>query len=243
MTSTAMRTVFVLQHTHSEFLGLIEDHLEGRSIRFTYMRPFASGGFLPASVDLIDGVFLLGGGPWGAAGGNDLPRLYDEVRLTVRCLELGKPVVGFGLGAQILAIAGGGRVEPAPFRLEVGEVRRTDPAALNGFLPERFPQVVCMRDRPVPPFDARVLAVDAAGRPAVFQVGNNSLGFCGHPGAKLGMIEDLAMEFDEAPEGLAEGLEKMREVQSDIADALVRIMTGVIQITGLMRQAESAPPR
>jgi len=236
-----MRSVFVLQHTHSEFLGLVEDHLEGRNIRFTYMRPFAAGGFLPANVDLIDGVFLLGGGPWGAAGENDLPRLYDEVRLTVRCLELGKPVVGFGLGAQILAIAGGGRADRAPLRLEVGEARRTDPDALNGFLPERFPQVVYMRDRPVPPHDARVLAEDAAGRPAVFQVGANSIGFCGHPGAKLGMIEDLAMEFDEAPEDLAEGLQKMRAVQTDIADALVHIMTGLIQVTGLMRHVESAP--
>lgn len=243
MNAASMRTVFVLQHTHSEFLGLIEDHLEGRSIRFSYMRPFAAGGFLPASVDLIDGVFLLGGGPWGAAGGNDLPRLYDEVRLTVRCLELGKPVVGFGLGAQILAIAGGGRAEPAPYRLEIEEAHRIDPNALNGFLPERFPQVVCMRDRPVPPHDSRVLAEDAVGRPAVFQIGNNSLGFCGHPGAKLAMIEDLAMEFDAAPESLAEGLETMRAVQSNVADALVRIMTGVIQVTGLMNQAESAPPR
>jgi hypothetical protein len=29
-----LKTVHVFQHTSAEYLGLIEDHLEGRSIRF-----------------------------------------------------------------------------------------------------------------------------------------------------------------------------------------------------------------
>ena len=229
-----MRSVFVFQHTESEYLGLVEDHLEGRGIRFTYMRPFASGGSLPATVDLTDGLFLLGGGPWGAAGGNDLPGLADEVRLVMRCMELGTPVVGFGLGAQILAIASGGRADPAPLTLAVETARRTDPDALNGFLPENFPQVVYMRDRPVPPHDARILAEGPDGAPAVFQAGANCIGFAGHPGAKLGMIEDLSMEFGDSPDDLADGLAAIRAVQRPLEDALVRIMTGLIQVTGLM---------
>ena len=39
--------------------------------------------------------------------------------------------------------------------------------ALNGYLPAEFTQVVYMRDRPVPPSDARILATDEAGRPAI----------------------------------------------------------------------------
>ena len=38
------RSLYVIQHTDSEYLGLIEDHLEGRSIGFTYMRPHTPGG-------------------------------------------------------------------------------------------------------------------------------------------------------------------------------------------------------
>jgi GMP synthase-like glutamine amidotransferase len=232
-----MRSVFVIQHTESEYLGLVEDHLEGRNIRFGYMRPFASGGGLPASVDYTDGLFLLGGGPWGAGGVRDVPGLRDEVRLAIRCMELGKPVIGFGLGAQILALATGGRVEAAPLAFSVGQARRVEPDALNGFLPETFPQAVYMRDRPVPAQDSRILAVGEDGFPAVFQAGVNCLGFCGHPGAKPGMAEDLSMEFEESPENLLEGLEALRAAQPAIEDALVRIMTGLIQLTGLM-----APP-
>ena len=38
--------VFVVHHTAGEFLGLIEDHLEGRGVRFLYFRPFTAGGGL-----------------------------------------------------------------------------------------------------------------------------------------------------------------------------------------------------
>ena len=55
------RSLYVVQHTDSEYLGLIEDHLEGRSIGFSYMRPHTTGGKLPATVKFTDGLVLLGG--------------------------------------------------------------------------------------------------------------------------------------------------------------------------------------
>ncbi len=42
-----VKTLAVVQHTSAEYLGLIEDHLEGRRIRFRYCRPFATGGRVP----------------------------------------------------------------------------------------------------------------------------------------------------------------------------------------------------
>jgi len=234
------RTLLVLQHTEGEYLGLMEDHFEGRGIRFRYLRPFA-GGKVPDRAGLLDGLVLLGGGPWGSAGTRDLPSLRAEISLVVNFLVRGLPVVGIGLGAQILAIAAGGGSEPAPLVFEVGEARRTREGALNGFLPERFPLVVYMRDRPLSPPDATILAEDAQGRPALFQVAGNCLGFVGHPGAKLGMVEDLIMEFEESPADCGPTLKALREVQPSVEDALVHVMTGLIQVTGLMRPAgESA---
>ncbi len=235
-----MKSLYVIQHTDGEFLGRMEDHFEGRGIRFTYLRPHVAGGQLPSSVRFADGLVLLGGGPWGAAGGRDLPTLRQEVTLARECLALGKPVIGIGLGAQILAIAADGGAEPAELVFEVGEARRVRPGALNGYLPERYPLVVYMRDRPRPPDYAEILAVDEAGRPALFQVGGNCLGFVGHPGAKRAMIEDLVMEFDEAPAEIAAGLERISAVQPRLEDALVRIMTGLVQMTGLMRPDPAA---
>jgi len=55
-----MKTLTVIQHTSAEYLGQIEDHLEGRRIRFRYSRPFASGGRVPKPGQLLDGLVLLG---------------------------------------------------------------------------------------------------------------------------------------------------------------------------------------
>ena len=50
-----MKTVCVIQHTEAEYLGFMEDHLEGRNVRFLYKRPFAHGGTLPSDPEGFDG--------------------------------------------------------------------------------------------------------------------------------------------------------------------------------------------
>ncbi|NND36294.1 MAG: hypothetical protein HKN81_04075 [Gammaproteobacteria bacterium] len=238
--ASPMNVVAVVQHTSGEYLGLMEDHLEGRRIRFQYFRPFAGGGKLPAQDVAADALFLLGGGPWGSAGDRNLPTLDAEVGLTRAMLAAGTPVIGIGLGAQILAIAAGGGAEPRALTFELLNARRADDDALNGFLPESFHQAVYMRDWPVPPPVARVLAHDDAGRPVVWQVGDNAYGFCGNPGIKLGMVEDLIMEFDEVAEDAASKLEQLRALQPRLEDELVPIMTGVVQCTSLMAAPKAA---
>ena len=229
-----MRTLAVVQHTSAEYLGLIEDHLEGRRIRFRYSRPFTAGGRLPAPEAIGDGLVLLGGGPWGSAGGRDVPTLAQEVALARHALEAGVPVLAIGLGAQILAIAGGGGSVPSPLEFEVGEAVRARDDAMAGFLPERYPLVLYGRDRPELPPAAEVLARDRLGRPALFQLGARALGFTGHPGTKPAIVEDLIMEFEEAPPDPAAGLERLRAVRPALEDALVPIMTGIVRVLELM---------
>ncbi len=236
-----MKALEVIQHTSADYLGLMEDHLEGRRIRFRYTRPFTEKGRIPMPEECGDGLFLLGGGPWGTAGGRDLPTLAAEIELTRFFLAADRPVVGIELGAQILAIAAGGGSEPAPLAFTVGEGRRVRDDALNGYLPERFPQVSYMRDRPVLPPNAQVLAVDEQGHPAVFQVGGKALGFTGHPGFKPAMAEDLVMEFEEGPDDPVPALERLRLEVGRIEDALVWTMTGLIQVTGLMEAGKRIP--
>jgi len=230
-----MRTLAVIQHTSADYLGLIEDHLEGRRIRFRYFRPFTSGGKLPGTADLEGGLVLLGGGPWGSAGERNVPTLEREVALAAEALAAGAPVLGIGLGAQVLCLAAGGGSRPAPLTFDVNEGRRTRPDALNGFLPERFPLVRYGRDAPVLPATADVLAVGEDGDPCVFRIGERALGFTGHPGMKTAMVEDLIMEFAEAPEDTAAPLATLRDARVRIEDALVQVMTGVVQVLGLMQ--------
>lgn len=236
-----MNLLNVVQHTSADYLGLMEDHLEGRRIRFRYFRPFTERGAVPQAGDTCDGLVLLGGGPWGSAGGRDVPTLDAEIRLTRAALDLGQPVIGIGLGAQILAIASGGGSTEAPLHFATAYATRVVDDALNGFLPAHFPLVTYMRDRPLPPAHATVLAVDEHDRPVVFQVGENALGFCGHPGFKPAMAEDLIMEFEESPKNPIPQLEKLRSMTGAIEDALVPIMTGIIQITYLMQRRRHIP--
>jgi GMP synthase-like glutamine amidotransferase len=230
-----MKTLCVLQHFESDYLGLMEDHFEGRNIRFRYFRPFASGGTVPAAAEDYAGLIILGAGPLGIVSGNLVPSLGPELRLVRDFLAHGLPVIGIGFGSCILATAAGGGAVEAPLRFVVDTARRVDPLALGGRLPQSFPIAVYMRDRPVLPADARILAVDSAGEPASFQIRDNCFGFLGHPGIKSAMIEDLIMEFDEVPARTAETLAELREAQGEIVAALGPIMIGLIELTHLMQ--------
>lgn len=233
-----MKLIHVVQHTSAEYLGLIEDHLEGRGIRFRYARPFTSKGALPPAEALHDGLILLGGGPWGSAGTRDLPTLQQEIALARACLERDWPLLGIGVGAQIVSLAAGGRSEAAPLDFSVTTATRLVDSALAGYLPATYPLAIYMRDWAVPPQDAEVLARDPAGRPALWQIGQRALGFAGHPGMKVAMVEDLIMEFDESPAGVDTGLSNLRAARELIEDALVPIMTGVVRVTGWMDEPE-----
>lgn len=232
-----MKTLCVLQHVEAEYLGLMEDHFEGRNIRFQYCRPFTPGAQVPANADDFAGLVLLGAGPKGVVSGNLIPSLGPELRLTRDFLDRSLPVVGIGAGACILTAAAGGGADDAPLRFALESARRVAPDALSNHLPAVFPVAVYMRDRPVLPAGAEVLAVGAGGEPLVFQLRDNCLGFLGHPGVKSAMIEDLIMEFEEVPEGTAKTLADLRAAQGEIATALAEIMVGLIQITHLMQLA------
>lgn len=229
-----MKTLQVIQHTSAEYLGLIEDHLEGRGVRFRYIRPFTSEGSLPHAGTLRDGLVLLGAGPWGSAGTRDLPTLAGEIALARDVFTRGWPLVGIGLGAQVVAIAAGGSSESAPLEFTVTQARRLRDGALGSYLPEEYPLAIYGRDRAVLPSGARVLSEDREGRPALWQLGERTFGFSGHPGLKVAMVEDLIMEFDESPAAIEPGLAQLRAAQRALEDALVPIMTGLVQATGWM---------
>ena len=83
-----------------------------------------------------------------------------------------------------------------------------------------------------------MLACDPVGRAALWQVGERALGFAGHPGLKVAMVEDLIMEFEESPPGVEAGLSDLRAARQALEDALVPIMTGVVRMAGWMDEPE-----
>lgn len=229
-----MKQIHVIQHTSAEYLGLMEDHLEGRNVRFKYYRPFAGKESLPHRDAIADGLILLGGGPWGSAGARDLPTLQAEIALAHACLMREWPVIGIGLGAQILALAAGGKSQAAELEFDILTAHRVLDDAFDGYLPVRFPLALYMRDWPVPPDYATVLARDARERPVLWQIGRSAFGFAAHPGMKRAMVEDLIMEFEESPADTAAKLDSLGAVQRTLEDALVPIMAGLVRQTGWM---------
>lgn len=225
----ARRNFHVFQPTDAEYLGLMEDHLEGRGIGFTYLRPHVAGTAMPPNTAAVDGLILLGGGPWGTAAPHRLPSYPVAYALARDAFERGKLVIGIGLGAQILAIAAGGGIDAAPLAFTVTRARRVAEHALEGLLPESYPLAIYMRDRPRPPAYARILAVDAEDRPALFQLGAAAFGLTGHPGIKSGIVEDLILEFEDSPPDAAGTLAALRAVRGELEDALVRIMAGLLR--------------
>lgn len=233
-----MKTLCVIQHIEAEYLGFLEDHLESRSIRFRYFRPFTAGGKLPDKIEEFDGLILLGAGPFGIVSGPLLPSLGPELRLARRFLDQTKPAIGFGLGAVLLTVAAGGGAEEKPLRFEVGTAHRESAEALFGTLPERFPYCAFLRDAPVLPAGAQVLASAENGRPLIYSIGTNALAFIGHPGFKAAMAEDIIMEFDETPPETADALARLRDNQAGIADALSTMMVGIVRYSGWMATFE-----
>ncbi len=237
-----MSTICVIQHVEAEFLGLMEDHLEGRGIRFRYFRPFTAGGKLPDEGEPYAGLVLLGGGPLGAVSGPLLPSLAAELRLAKRFLDDDLPVIGIGIGAVILAVAAGGGADEAPLRFSVETAHRNAEAGPSEGLPDHFPVASYLRDCPVLPKGAQTLAHLENGETAVFSVGSRSIGFLGHPGVKSGMVEDLIIEFDETPPNTAQALEALRQQQAEIAESLSSIMRFIVNRTRWMDADGDAAP-
>ena len=228
-----MRNLAVIQHTESEYLGLIEDHFEGRNIRFQYIRPFLGMDKLPGEA-VGDGLVLLGAGPYGVVSGHILPSLSRELRLTTAYLEAGLPVLAFGLGAVILSVAAGGGAQESELDFALQHAKATASGHLQGHLPASLPLACYLRDKPILSPNAEVLAINEKAEPLIFSVGKHALGFLGHPGMKRGMIEDLIMEFEQTPDDCITPLEALGAAQQEIAEKLTPLMVGVVAHAGWM---------
>jgi GMP synthase-like glutamine amidotransferase len=121
--------VLVFRHVPWEHLGYLADALETRAVDYAYADLIEDPSqALPVPVDACAGVISMGG-PMSA---NDRhPGLAREIALLSSAVELGKPVLGVCLGAQLLAKAAGAPVYrnpvkeigwyPIHFRAEAGE--------------------------------------------------------------------------------------------------------------------------
>ncbi len=122
--------------------------LEAAGARLDVCRPYR-GDAVPDQVD-TGGLIVLGG-HMGARDDDVAPWLPDVRTLLARAVADGTPTLGICLGAQLLALATGGRVEVGGHGIEAGvvDVRWRPEAAddeLVGGLPAPFPGPSMHRD-------------------------------------------------------------------------------------------------
>lgn len=82
-------------------------------------RRAVSGDDIPTDVSGFDGVVVMGG-PMSATSTQGFPTRDAEVSLMADALRAGIPTLGICLGAQILAVAGGGAVTRNAYGPEIG---------------------------------------------------------------------------------------------------------------------------
>jgi GMP synthase (glutamine-hydrolysing) len=112
-----MPRLLVVQHQDDGPLGRLEQAFR-QATQLDVRRP-DRGDALPDDLDGVHGLVVLGGSmaAWEDERAPWLPRTRA---LMVEAVETGVPVLGICLGAQLLALATGGRVEPGAYGVEAG---------------------------------------------------------------------------------------------------------------------------
>jgi GMP synthase (glutamine-hydrolysing) len=121
----------VITHTESEDLGHLATWLPEAGLGLEVARPWR-GDPLPGSLDGYQALVVLGG-PQQAWDDGSAPWLRDTKQLLRQAVGAGLPTFAICLGAQLLAEAAGGRVQPGDAGPELGAklVAKRDLAAAD----------------------------------------------------------------------------------------------------------------
>jgi GMP synthase-like glutamine amidotransferase len=231
-----------VQHSFSEFLGAFEPELEARDIGFTYLRP-VTGQDVFANARQFDSLWLLGGA-WPVDDAEHCPWVADEVRLVQAFERAGRPVVGLGFGAHVVALAHGAAPQPAAGHIarwttaHATDAGRDDPVAraIDGR------RVLAMVNGDVSaPAGAAPVAVDAEGAWLVLRPGERTYALRCRPELKPGMIEDMIMEDDRpVAETVGALLEEARRNWIDSQETTRRVAAALVSALGLMDESRKA---
>jgi GMP synthase-like glutamine amidotransferase len=188
-----MTRVLVIQHVASAPLAAYGEVLADRGADIELV-DCEAGDAIPAALDAIDGVISLGG-PQSLHRPAGLGWLEPELELLRRAVADGVPVYGVCLGAQLLAMAFGGRVHPGALP-EVGPapVRLTaaaDDDPVFGRLEPEIPAFHWHADTFDLPAGAVLLASSDRYPNQAFRIGASGYGVQFHAESSLATVRGM----------------------------------------------------
>lgn len=238
-----MKNYLVVQHTYSEFLGLIESQLEKRDIGFSYYRPFV-GQDLPGSAAQFDGLFLLAGA-WPTADLEHYPQVPDEINLIHIFQKAGRPVIGIGMGGLLVAQAAGGTARMTPSHTAKFVTARKTAAGAGDELAELMDgrRLLVMYNGSVElPADLEPILVDEEGNWLAVRTDKTTYGMLFRPEMKPGMLEDIIMEGKHnPPENIGELLGEARMEWGQMQQTTDLVIVALVKETDLMRERRKMP--
>jgi GMP synthase-like glutamine amidotransferase len=227
-------TALVITHTESEHPGHLSAWLPETGLELEVVEPWR-GDELPASLDGFAALVVMGG-PQQAYDDDSAPWLKQTKELLREGVDSGLPTFGVCLGAQLLAEATGGRVEPGEHGPELGArlVAKRDLAGNDPLfwdLPLSPPVVQWHWDAVVQlPPGATLLMSGTTYPHQAFRVGDRAWGIQFHVEADPDMIGRWAATEDGLPEGLVERtveeLDDVAEVWGEVLRRFGRLAVG-----------------
>jgi GMP synthase-like glutamine amidotransferase len=178
-----MASCVVVQHVEPEGPYLLGHALDRAGV-VVDVRPVFAGVPLPRDLADVDGLVVMGG-PMSASSDDGFPTRRAELDLLADGLDRGLPILGICLGAQLLALAGGGTVYPGEAGAEIGwgPVELTGDAAADPLLAGLPPELTVLHwhgDTFDLPVGATLLAANARYRSQAFRIGGRAWGLQFH---------------------------------------------------------------
>ena len=238
-----MKRFMLVQHSYSEFLGMVEKQLESRNIGFQYQRPFL-GVDLPATATQHDALWLLGGA-YPVTDEEASPWLAQELRLITNFKKMKRPIVGIGFGALVMMLHEGGEVTDEPYfnaywtTCHKTEAGRDDPLA-NAVDGKKL--LVMYNGSATLPEGMEPIVVDDDGRWLAVRPDDLSYAMLFRPEIKPGMIEDMMMEDNRPlPDNIGEILDEARANWTVGQQTAAEICLALVSALDLMTERHKMP--
>jgi GMP synthase-like glutamine amidotransferase len=222
-----MARVHVVQHTVTEGLGQLAEWLPALGVDVHPTHPYL-GNRVPPSVE-GDALIVLGG-PMNAYDDVAAPWLPSVRDLLASAVDDGVPTIGICLGAQLLGVVAGGRVERGRAGPEIGLGEVTVTTGDDLLTPGPMPVVQWHYDTVTDlPETVAVLARSDAYPVQAFRVGDLAWGLQFHVEATVDIVRQWAADEGMDPaiaEPMAFAESRLEAAGEEIARRFATIITG-----------------